>query len=269
MKIYSLLIILILTTTCLSQEVKDNQLTVYGKVKVFAQADRASITLHIKGTGSSLKNAFDDAKTQMNTISTKLNNIGLGEKEISTSFFQSSENYGDKAFLSSKKDYRATMTVTITTDSLELLEPIVIILSEGEVENISNISFELINYFDFRKKGLEKAISKAREKADLICKELGISYDKILSVEEIESPDLVNEPKFSWQRNYPSPFNAPIVLAERFNVPGETPSIYSQEISFYSEVKVTLQIINNDSSNSEIPKEGNNKIGKMNEQGHS
>ena len=244
MKILKFLIILVFAITCLSQEVKNNQLTVYGKVKVFAQADRAAVTFHIKGTGSSLKNAFNDAQTQMSRISTQLIDIGLNDKDISTSFFQSSENFGDKAFLSSKKNFRAIMTVTINIDSLELLEPTVVILSESEIENISSISFELIDYFDLRKKGLEEAILKAKEKADLICKELGISCGKILSIEEMESPEPEN--KSGFYQGYPSPFNAPLIVAERsfYKGKGET-SIYSQEISFYSEVKIIFEINNN------------------------
>ena len=86
MKTLKFLIILVFAITCLSQEVKNNQLTVYGKVKVFTQADRAAVSFHIKGTGSSLKNAFNDAQTQMSRISTQLIDIGLNDKDISTSF---------------------------------------------------------------------------------------------------------------------------------------------------------------------------------------
>jgi len=253
MKTFNLLLILFITANCLSQEILDNHLTVYGKVKVFAKADRATITFNLKGTGSSLKSAFNDAKIQMNKISTALNNVGISEKDISTSFFQSSENYGDKAFLSSKKDYRAIMTVTITTDSLELLEPMVVILSENKVENISNISFDLIDFFNLKKKGLEKAISKAKEKADLICKEFGIKYSKILSIEEIKSPEPENP--FKNYQEYPYlPFNAPLLMSERSLYKGkEFSSIYSQEISFYSEVKVMFEINNYEGNNSDIP----------------
>jgi uncharacterized protein YggE len=239
--------VLFLSVASFAQEVEDNRLTVYGKVKVFTKADRANIVFQLKGVGSSLKSAFEDAEEQMSTVSARLESIGLGKKNISTSFFQSSENYGDKAFLSSKKDYRAMMTVAITTDSLELLEPAVVILSESNVERISSISFDLIDYSDLRKRGLKEAIVKAKEKADLVSKELGLMCGDILSVEEIESPG--PESRAITFGRYATPFNVPFFAQESSSYEKQDEaSIYSQEISFFSEVKVVFEMVNNKSS---------------------
>ena len=150
-----ILLIVFMFSNILAQENTDKYLNVFGKVKIFAKADRAKILFTIKGVGSSLKFAFDDAKIKMQSIFTIFNEIGLSEKNISTSFFESSENYGDKAFLSSKKDYRAIMTVTVASDNLELLEQIIIIISEGDVEKIKEVTFELNNFFELKKNGLD------------------------------------------------------------------------------------------------------------------
>lgn len=48
-KLIKALFIFILVANCLSQEIKNNRLTVFGKVKVFTKADRANIIFHIKG----------------------------------------------------------------------------------------------------------------------------------------------------------------------------------------------------------------------------
>lgn len=248
--------VLFLSVASFAQEVEDNRLTVYGKVKVFAKADRANIVFHLKGVGSSLNRAFDDAKQQMSIISTKLENIGLSKRDISTSFFQSRENFGDKAFLSSKKDYCAIMTVTVTTDSLELLEPVVVILSESRVESISSISFDLINYLDLRKRGLKEAVLKAKEKADLVSKELDLVCGDVLSVEEIKGPE--PESRSLTFNRYPSPFNVPLFTQEGPSYErGDESSIYSQEISFFSEVRIIFEIVNNESSKVDT-KAGNN-----------
>lgn len=45
--------VLYLSVTSFGQEVENNRLTVYGKVKVFAKADRANIVFNLKGVGSS------------------------------------------------------------------------------------------------------------------------------------------------------------------------------------------------------------------------
>ena len=139
------------------------------------------------------------------------------------------------------------MTVAITTDSLELLEPVVVVLSENNVERISSISFDLINYSDLRKRGLREAILKAREKAELVSKELGLVCGDVASVEEIRSPE--PEIRATTFGGYSTPFNVPLLMEEgpSYERGGEA-SIYSQEISFFSEVKVTFEILNEESS---------------------
>ena len=239
-----ILLILLTLSKSLAQEGNDKYLNVFGKVKIFATADRAKILFTIKGVGSSLKFAFDDAKTKMQSISTRFNEIGLSEKNISTSFFESSENYGDKAFLSSKKDYRAIMTVTVATDSLELLEQIIIIISEGDVEKIKEVTFELNNFFELKRNGLEKAIKKAKEKAEIMAKELGIKYGRVLELEEIPTSVPEVESVRSYKYIPPQPFNAPYYALRSYLA--EDRSIYSQEMTFYIEVRVKFEILESD-----------------------
>jgi len=245
MKILKILIILLSMafSNGFTQGIQNKCITVYGKVKVFAKADRTKVVFTIKGVGSNLKLAFDEAKIKMQNISSRLHEIGLSEKNISTSFFQSSENFGDKAFLSSKKDYRAIMTVTVVTDSLQLLEPIIIIISKGEVEKIINVSFELTNFFKLKKQGLEKAILKAKEKAETVAKQLGISYGNVIEIEEIQSPVPEKESISYFKYRSITPFNVPLYSISDYE---NNNSIYSQEISFYSEVKVVFELLNSD-----------------------
>jgi uncharacterized protein YggE len=234
-----------------AQEIEKDRLTVYGKVRVFAKTDRANISFEILGYGKSLKIAFDDAKAQMDTISQKLFAIGLTEEELSTTFFQNSENLGKKAFLSSKKDYRTKMTASITTRRLELLEPIIITLSECKIEGIDYIAFELVDYSELRLKALKEAVAKAKEKADMISEVLAIQYGDVIELEEIK----IAEPERPWLRppsgSRPNPFNASIYLdAEYYSHiyarRNDNPSIFAQEITFDSEVKLVLEILGND-----------------------
>ena len=240
--LFAMVLIFISALDYQAQELDGNRLTVYGKVRVFAKADRATVTFNIKGVGRSLQLAFNDANKQINAIAERLHAIGLSEGNLSTSFFRSSENFGDKAFLSSKRDYRAIMTACITTDSLELLESIVVILSESEVRRIANITFELINYSEVRKDAMARAIDKAKEKAELISRQLGIRSGNIIEIEELKS----TEPQNPWI--YPlipsGPFNAPLVLSSSSR--SENPDnsgIFAQEIRFDSEVRLVYEIL--------------------------
>ena len=88
-------------------------------------------------------------------------------------------------FLSSKKDFRTKITTKMVIDSLEILEEIILTLSDNEVEIISNIYFTLSNYEKYKKECRELALKNAKEKADQISKELNIKITGIYFVEEL------------------------------------------------------------------------------------
>ncbi len=233
-RIITLLFVFLLITNSYAEEIEKDKLTVYGKVKVFAKADRAKVSFEIKGYGKSLKNAFESANTQIRTIAEKLSELGLSEKNISTSFFHSGENYGNKAFLSSKKNYKSVLSAMIITEKLDLLESIIVILSENKIERISDITFELIDFSKLRNKALKQAAVKAKEKAEIISQNLDLNLGGVLEFQEFKT----YENKLL-RKNY-TPYNT-YMLAE---VDDSSPGLFSQEIEFDSEIKVVYEIIN-------------------------
>lgn len=172
---------------CFSQEIQKNQLIVYGYGSVEKEADIAKLYFSIRGLGPSLELAVKDAQSKIAAITNKLFAIGLKESNISTQSFSSSENYRDKAFWSSDKDYEATMSVNITIDSLKLLEPSVIIISEHNVNNLSNINFELKNDEEVKLQARDVAVKNAIEKAKIYASNLNIELGTVLNVEELLS----------------------------------------------------------------------------------
>jgi len=215
-----------------------------GKVKVLAQADRARVWFSIESFGKSLEEAFAGAHQKIDSIAAKLEEIGLDRSHINTSFFKSSENLGKKAFLSSKKDYRTVMSGAITTDRLDLLESIVVILSRYEVEDIKDITFELTSYEQLKQDALEKAVSKAREKAEMMARILGFGFAGVLEVEEVKKADPGSQRPLKRLRSsveYPNPFNATITqLAEGGS------GVFAHEMEFEVEVRVVYEISNDE-----------------------
>ncbi|MCK5124901.1 MAG: SIMPL domain-containing protein [candidate division Zixibacteria bacterium] len=224
-------------------EKKPNTLTVSGKVKLFAKADRASIVFSVNGEGKSLEQAFNRIRDKMDSVTTKLVAIGLEEKELSTSFFHSGENYGNKAFLSSKRDYKTSMTTTITTSKLEILDKIVIALSKCGVETISEISFEIIDYEQIRLDVLKKATSKAKEKAELIAETLDIEFSGIISFREVKQATAKKRVNLYGYENRANPFNASYEMGGDYEQ--GTQGIFPEDIKIESEVKVVFEIKKN------------------------
>lgn len=187
MKKLLLLFWLTFNVVSFTQEVQKNQLIVYGYGSVEKEADLAKLYFSIRGLGPTLEVAIKDAQNKITAITTKLFAIGLKESNISTQSFSSNENYRDKAFWSSDKDYEATMGVNITIDSLELLEPTVIIISEHNVKNLSNINFELKNDEEIKLQARDVAVKNAIDKTKIYANNLNIELGEVLDVEELLS----------------------------------------------------------------------------------
>jgi len=188
------------------RQLAPNQISVIGSVELKEIANQASFTFSVKGVGSSLRLAVEKANEKVKTVTAKLIEIGVPNENISTSQFYSGENYADKAFLSSSRDYQARLTTLVKVDSIPLLESALYTVSENEVENVSNINFSLRDEFDVRRRARVEAALKAKEKAEDIVRALGASLGRLVSVEEIDPTRVIAPHTGSF---YPSPFNPP------------------------------------------------------------
>lgn len=190
MKLFFLSIIILFSFQFSSaQDYRENKLIVYGNAVIKAQTDIATFTFSIIGVGSSLDIALNNAKDKIKLVNNELKNIGLNDRNLSTSYFYSGENQNDRAFLSSSRDYKTEIKVVVTLDSLTLLEKAITSVSKFEPDYISDIGFALKNYTKISKDVLEKAVINARENAEILATQLGITSMKPLFVEDLSFPN--------------------------------------------------------------------------------
>jgi uncharacterized protein YggE len=234
-------------------EIAQNYISMIGSVELKEIADQASFYFTIKGVGETLRLAVEDAETKTKNLSEKIIQLGIKKNNLSTSDFLSGENYGDKAFLSSSRDYQATIITMIKTDSLDLLRPLLFMISEAEVENISTISFSLKDELGLRRRARIEAGLKAKEKAEDITNALGVKLGKVLTIEEIQSTQTyTNQNKhlrIGGVYNYPNPFNPGTynVLEENYANPTTVDEVkgsgfFANTVSITSQVKVIFAI---------------------------
>jgi uncharacterized protein YggE len=238
MKILNILTVVLLSHSLMAQvqDAKVNQFSVVGRVELKEKADQASLSFSIKGVGPTLRQAVESANKKTKDLTDRLRAFGIGDSNISTSQFYSSENVGDKAFLSSSRDFQATISTLVKVDSLRLLQPIIFAISEAEIESLSRISFSLKDDVGFRRRARIEAAFKAKEKADDIGKALGVTLGKVVAVEEI----------LSQPGGYPIPFNTVSFRGGRVSegvlqVSDES-GFFAQTISVTSELRVTFEI---------------------------
>jgi uncharacterized protein YggE len=241
------LIIFSLSISCFAQNSELYQITVLGSVELKEIADEASFYFTVKGVGENLRQAVEDAENKTKIISEKLFKLGIKTNNLSTSNFLSGENYGDKAFLSSSRDYRATIVTKINIDSLQLLQPLLFTVSESDVEKLSNITFSYKDELGLRRRARIEAGLKAKEKAQDIAQALGIIVGRVLLIEEVrptQSSSNNEQESFHFRSQFPNPFN-PVTnfRSGRLEVDETIGSgFFAQTVSVTSQVKVTFAI---------------------------
>jgi uncharacterized protein YggE len=251
-KLAIILILFILQTNFSQQNsIPLKQITVQGSVEINQKADQASFSFSIKGTGETLRQAVENAENKTKLLIDKLIQLGIKKNNISTSSFFSGENYGDKAFLSSSRDFKAIIETIIKIDSLELIKSTLFTISDAEVENISKISFSIKDELGLRRRARIEAGLKAKEKAEDLASSLGVVIGDVIYIEEIGSTQTYqNSGQDIFIRgsgNYPNPFNPSfntLNMQNKISIIDETKGsgFFAQTVNATSQVKVTFAI---------------------------
>jgi len=190
MNIYRLLstlfFALLVASSAVAKDVTPHQIVVYGQGTATAEADQAKILFNVVGLGSSLEKAFAEAREKVSKITGQLVELGLKESDFVTSRFHTGENYS-KSFFSSGKDFRANLSVYVTVSDFDLLEPVIIQISQNKVQNIYQATFSVNDEAPLNQQARTKAVADAKRKAAEIARTLGIETGGVLFVEEIVS----------------------------------------------------------------------------------
>lgn len=179
-----------------AQSASEPEISVMGTGHVRVMADQVTIVFTLRGVGKTLEEAFKNTSRQLDTIQRGLAIVGLSKEEIYISSFRSEENYGNKAFLSSKRDYRTVTDVTITTQKLELIEKIIVCLNQYSIERIMSIDFGIVDVERALRQALKKATESAIESADSIATTVKAKRGDIIFIEEI--PERTSDDRFPY-----------------------------------------------------------------------
>ncbi len=235
MKIRNVFIMLVLPVLAFSSQNRSaeperfrNLITVEGSVLSEVPADFASFHFTVSGSGKDLSAAVAGVKRKVQKITDALFEIGLDERSLSTSRFYSGENFENKAFFTSNRDFIASIKVNVGVKDFDLLEPAVLLVSDSGVDQLSDIRFQLKGIEEIRAGAFEAAINKAKEKAQTIQNNLDIENIRVVSVEEVSNS------------GYPNPFNLVRSFGDDSQGPGSL--IFAETIRVAVRVRVVYEI---------------------------
>lgn len=144
---------------------------VIGQSEIDANADNAIVTLVVKTENKMLSGAIKSNQSIRNKITTYLTSKGLKDKNITSSKFSSTPEYG---FFGNKPDnYKVDNVVLLTINSEKELLFISEVVDKFQEVFLVSTTFEHSEHEKYKKLALKKAIDNALDKKTLYEKTLG------------------------------------------------------------------------------------------------
>ena len=176
-----------------------NTITVSGEGEVFAVPDTATFTVTVRETAKQVKDAQDAATKKGNDIIAYLKEAGIEEKDIKTIDYSISPQYewtqaacaqgvycppGKQVLVGYQVSQTVSVKVRDTKKAGDLLSGVG---SRGATE-VSGISFTIDDEDALKAEARDKAITQAKEKADVLAESLDVSLVRIVGFYENEGP---------------------------------------------------------------------------------
>jgi len=164
-----------------------SSLSVRGEAKISAPADTVNVNISIVSIDDSAVKAMDKNSSKMNVIFSQLKNIGLKDKEISTSNYNINPNYKriTKISIDYKPEivnYTLTNTISIKTKKMDKIGEILQACANSGANKINSIVFEISMPEKYKIQALTKASKNAQEIAQTLARSLNVKINKTLNV---------------------------------------------------------------------------------------
>ena len=174
-----------------------NTITVSGEGEVFAVPDTATFSVSVRETAKQVKDAQDAATKKGNDIIAYLKQGGIDEKDIKTIDYNISPQYEwrravctNDGYCPSGKQiltgYQVSQTLVVKVrDTKKAGDLLSGVGSRGATE-VSGLSFTIDDEDALKTAARDKAIAKAKGKAEVLAKSLGVSLVRVVGFNENE-----------------------------------------------------------------------------------
>ena len=164
----------------------EDRFSVSGSGTVYAKADIANMNVGLKTeVKKTAAEATKENSDQMNEILVVLKDLGIESKDIKTSSYSLNPVYNwtekDGQKLSG---YEVYQSVTLKIRDLEKIGDIIAKTTEKGANQVGGINFTIDDEYELKNEARELAITKAKEKAELIATQTGMKLGKIVGVYE-------------------------------------------------------------------------------------
>lgn len=175
-----------------------NTISVSGEGEVMAVPDIATISFTVQEEAKTVSSAQDKATAKTKTVLAELKKVGIADKDIKTQNYSSNPKYewqqetivcittpcpshpGRQVIVG----YQVSQSVSVTVRNLDLVNDAVAALGQSEVSNMYGPNFAIDKEDDLKAEARKIAIEKARTKAEVLARDLGVTLVRVVSFSE-------------------------------------------------------------------------------------
>ncbi len=150
-----------------------------------AAPDRATVSAGVVQQGKTAREAMMGNATLMTAVFDELEAAGIPKKDITTSQLSLQPQYDYRNRQKPTiKGYEARNTVTVKSDDIEQVGPMLDALVRAGVNNINQVQFSVKEPKSAMDKARKDAIREAKEKAEGMAEAAGVKLGPLLSINE-------------------------------------------------------------------------------------
>lgn len=160
-------------------------ITVTGEGKVSAAPDIASLSFGVTtGRRTTAKEAISMLSTRMQAIMAAVEAAGIEEKDIASEQFSLSPEYSWTAERQTIIGYTANQMLRVKVRDLDKVSDVLAAATGAGANQAGDVNFMIDEPEEARAAAREEAIAQAKEKAEVIAKQLGLRLTKITGYNE-------------------------------------------------------------------------------------
>lgn len=176
-----------------------NTISVSGEGEVTASSDIATISFSVREEAKKVADAQNKVDIKTKAALAAVRKIGIADKDIKTQNYSSYPKYEwheatyscmslncppptpEKQVLTG---YEVSQSITLTVRSLDSVSAVIEALGTAGVTDMQGPNFSIDKEDDLKAEARKQAIEKARTKAEVLAKDLGVSLVRVVSFSE-------------------------------------------------------------------------------------
>src|SRR5258708_2783204 len=163
---------------------KSTSFDVVGEGKVIVKPDTASVTVGIQAQSPTVKAAQDQINSTIDKISQELKQSGVETKDIQTTNYNINPSYDFAGGVQKVNGYLANTNLIIKVKEIDKINNVIDIATKNGANQVSGISFSVLDKSKLENEARQKAVNDAKEKAERGSKIAGFKLGKLINYTE-------------------------------------------------------------------------------------